>query len=202
MWEFRTSEHHVSRHRNLGEVQVGDVEASPCHHQPIRARDRPSRAARRSVAFRCPQTEPIDPGTLRQQPRRQPDPDRRQCRLQPTQERQRPSPLAYRCQYVEDWIAVKTRRSLTVDNAERTALEETIEACERRLIEVRTAGVVFADGTRIADPTGDRPRRHGRAATVNHASASRGRCRCWRGRACGALETSMVEATTERATAS
>ncbi|MFF3503454.1 HNH endonuclease family protein [Streptomyces sp. NPDC003247] len=40
-----------------------------------------------------------------------------------------PPAAAYRCQYVTDWVAVKTRWDLSVDPAERTALSEELSHC-------------------------------------------------------------------------
>ncbi|MDH6220997.1 hypothetical protein [Streptomyces pseudovenezuelae] len=45
----------------------------------------------------------------------------------------------YRCQHVTDWIADKTRWSLTIDTVERDALDQQLTGCPNRPITVTLA---------------------------------------------------------------
>jgi hypothetical protein len=50
-----------------------------------------------------------------------------------------PPAAGYRCTYVTDWIADKTRWGLTIDPAEQTALQQDLAACPDTPITVTTA---------------------------------------------------------------
>jgi hypothetical protein len=50
-----------------------------------------------------------------------------------------PPAAGYRCTYVTDWIADKTRWGLSIDTAEQTALEQDLAACPDSPITVTTA---------------------------------------------------------------
>ncbi|MFF9401695.1 hypothetical protein [Streptomyces sp. NPDC014744] len=50
-----------------------------------------------------------------------------------------PPAAGYRCQYVMDWIADKTRSGLSIDPAERTALVNLLEACPNAPLTVTRA---------------------------------------------------------------
>lgn len=45
----------------------------------------------------------------------------------------------YRCQYVTDWIADKTRWGLSIDTAEETALTQTLAGCSNVPVTVTPA---------------------------------------------------------------
>ncbi|MFG2370500.1 HNH endonuclease family protein [Streptomyces sp. NPDC048504] len=47
-----------------------------------------------------------------------------------------PPALGYRCQYVTDWVADKTRWGLTVDPAEHAALSEALSSCPDQPVSV------------------------------------------------------------------
>ncbi|WP_308190804.1 HNH endonuclease family protein [Streptomyces sp. HPF1205] len=44
-----------------------------------------------------------------------------------------------RCQYLDDWVSVKTRWALSVDGAEHRALQELAEACPDTMLDVPIA---------------------------------------------------------------
>jgi hypothetical protein len=46
---------------------------------------------------------------------------------------------AYRCQYVTDWIADKTRWNLAIDPVEEAAFARTLDACANEPIAVTLA---------------------------------------------------------------
>ncbi|MDT0382507.1 HNH endonuclease family protein [Streptomyces sp. DSM 42041] len=50
-----------------------------------------------------------------------------------------PPHQAYRCEYLTDWVAVKTRWQLTVDGAERQALTEGLAGCPNKPVRVTLA---------------------------------------------------------------
>ncbi|MEU3862228.1 HNH endonuclease family protein [Streptomyces sp. NPDC028722] len=50
-----------------------------------------------------------------------------------------PSALGYRCQYVTDWVADKTRWGLSVDTVEQAALTDVLSHCPNMPVTVTTA---------------------------------------------------------------
>ena len=50
-------------------------------------------------------------------------------------------PVRAQCRYVREWVAVKLRWRLTVDEAERTFLVERVDSCKNRVLTVRRAKV-------------------------------------------------------------
>ncbi|MFC8349555.1 HNH endonuclease family protein [Streptomyces sp. NPDC057280] len=50
-----------------------------------------------------------------------------------------PPAAGYRCTYVTDWVAIKTRWNLAIDTAEQTAISEILDACPHAPIEVTRA---------------------------------------------------------------
>nr|WP_209445400.1 HNH endonuclease family protein [Streptomyces achromogenes] len=50
-----------------------------------------------------------------------------------------PSAAGYRCQYVTDWIADKTRWGLTIDTGEKVALTKTLSNCPNAPVTVTLA---------------------------------------------------------------
>ncbi|MER7768662.1 hypothetical protein [Kitasatospora sp. NPDC096140] len=47
--------------------------------------------------------------------------------------------LAYRCTYLTDWTAVKTRWGLAVDAREREAMEQLVAGCPDEMLTVTLA---------------------------------------------------------------
>ncbi|MBE8477461.1 HNH endonuclease family protein [Streptomyces justiciae] len=50
-----------------------------------------------------------------------------------------PPAAGYRCAYATDWIAIKTRWELAIDNAERAALTDIVSSCPNSPVEVTLA---------------------------------------------------------------
>ena len=51
-----------------------------------------------------------------------------------------PPAQASHCRYIAEWVAVKTRWGLTVDETERTALTSIAETCPEAIIDIALAG--------------------------------------------------------------
>ena len=64
-----------------------------------------------------------------------------------------PPLVSYRCTYVTDWVVVKTRWSLSVDQAERSAIEGVLDACPPEVVSVVVEPGPISSPT-VAAPSG------------------------------------------------